>query len=218
MATRRKSGTTDRRNREPEIVDAAVRVFHDKGYLAASLQDVADIVGVLKGSLYHYIDSKEDLLYRICAHSHERASEIMRAAVEASDDPLEQLRTYLTDIGAWYLHNIERVSIYFNEGRWLTGERLEKVRDERREFQGFLRGLIEKAAQQGEIAPHVEPRLATHLILGSLNNVSTWYRPDGLYAPTEIVEAFTQMALASLTGESPSPRTKQPARGRARAK
>lgn len=203
MAARRKSAPNDRRNREPEIIDAAIRVFHEKGYLAASLQDVADIVGMLKGSLYHYIDSKEDLLYRICAQSHERSSEIMQDAIRSAADPLEQLHQYLTDIGTWYVQNIERVSIYFNEGRWLTGERLEKVRDERREFQGFLRELIEKAAAHGEIARHVEPRVATLLILGMLNNVSTWYRPDGLYAPKEVVAAFTDMALASLTGESP---------------
>ena len=200
MATKRKSGMSDRRNREPEILDAAIRVFYAKGYSAASLQDVADIVGVLKGSLYHYISSKEELLFRICSQSHEQASEIMQAAVESSADPLEQIRYYFTAMSTWYLQNIERVSIYFNEGRWLTGERLAQVRQERRDFHGFLRGLIEKARVQGEIAGHVEPRLASHLILGALNSVSSWYRPDGLYGPEEVVESFTEMSLASLTG------------------
>jgi DNA-binding transcriptional regulator YbjK len=56
---------TARRNRSDEILQAAIEIFHQKGYAAASIQDVADTVGVLKGSLYHYIDSKEDLLARI---------------------------------------------------------------------------------------------------------------------------------------------------------
>ncbi len=204
-APKRKSGMSDRRNREPEIIAAAVRVFYDKGFLAASLQDVADIVGVLKGSLYHYIDSKEDLLYRICVQSHEVSSAIMRESVESSAEPMVQLHRYLVDMATWYLQNIERVTIYFNEGRWLTGERLERVRDERREFNGFLRSLIEKARVQGHIADHVEPRLVSHLILGSLNSVSGWYRSDGLYAPSEVVESFVNLTLAALTSPPPNP-------------
>ena len=54
-----------RRNRGQDVIEAAIRVFHKKGYASASIQDVAAEVGVLKGSLYHYIDSKEDLLARI---------------------------------------------------------------------------------------------------------------------------------------------------------
>ena len=59
----------DRRNREHEVVEAAVKVFYEKGYAASTIQDVADVVGVLKGSLYHYISSKEDLLFRILQQS-----------------------------------------------------------------------------------------------------------------------------------------------------
>ena len=54
-----------RRNRSQDVLEAAVRVFHKKGYASSSIQDIADEVGVLKGSLYHYIDSKEDLLARL---------------------------------------------------------------------------------------------------------------------------------------------------------
>src|SRR4051812_25001793 len=57
------SAKSKKRNREAEVIDAAVEVFFEKGYSAASIQDVADRVGVLKGSLYYYIDSKEDLLF-----------------------------------------------------------------------------------------------------------------------------------------------------------
>lgn len=206
MATNRKSGHADRRNREPEILDAAITVFHERGYAAASLQHVADIVGVLKGSLYHYISSKEELLFRICSHSHEQAAMIMQDALASSDDPLEQIRYHLSAMAIWYLTNVERVSIYFNEGRWLTGERLEQMRKQQREFHGFLRGLIEKARVNGEIAGHVEPRLATHLILGGLNSVSTWYRPDSLYSPEEVAQVFTEMTLASICAPVPVPR------------
>ena len=132
MATKRKSGISDRRNRDSELIAAAITVFYEKGYAAASLQDVADIVGVLKGSLYHYISSKEKACARICVESHAQASKIMSEALKLADDPLDQLRSYLERIALWYLTNIERVSIYFNEGKWLTGERRDEVRTQGR--------------------------------------------------------------------------------------
>lgn len=203
MPTTRRTGVSERRNRDPEILQAAIRVFHDRGYLAASLQEVADIVGVLKGSLYHYISSKEELLFRIMSESHIQAGQIMRAAAESSDDPLEQLRFYLRRMALWYLEHIERVTIYFNEGRWLTGDRLEQVRRQRREFDGFLRSLIDKARDQHRIRADVDARLAGQLILGALNSISSWYRPDGLYGPQEIAQMFTDQMLASVAGEVP---------------
>jgi AcrR family transcriptional regulator len=203
MATKRKSGVSDRRNRDPELIAAAITVFYEKGYAAASLQDVADIVGVLKGSLYHYISSKEELLARICVESHAQASTIMTDALDSADDPLDQLRSYLQRIALWYLNNVERVSIYFNEGKWLTGERRNEVRAQGREFHSFVRSLIDKARSGDRVRADVDPRIAAQLIIGSLNSVSTWYRPDGLYSPEEIATAFTEMSLASLSGAVP---------------
>ena len=203
MATKRRSGTSDRRNREPELLAAAITVFYENGYASASLQDVADIVGVNKGSLYHYISSKEELLFRICAESHAQASEIMKEALDSTDDPIEQLRCYLTRIARWYLDNIERVTIYFNEGRWLTGERHEEVRRQGREFHAFVRSLVDKARIEDRVRVSVDPRLAAQLILGGLNSFSTWYRRDGLYSTEEIAIGFTEMALASVTGAVP---------------
>lgn len=203
MATKRKSAAGERRNRDPEIIAAAIQVFHHKGFSAASLQDVADIVGVLKGSLYHYISSKEELLFRIIDGSHAQANVIMDHSMGVSDDPMVRLNRYLIDMATWYLDNIERVSIYFNEGRWLTGERLDQVRKQRRDFDAFLRSLIEGARRGGHIRPDVDVRLSAQLMLGALNSVPSWYRPDGLYNPEEIAGMFRDMMLTSLTGEIP---------------
>ena len=81
----------NRPRRDEEVLSAAARVFRAQGYAGTSVQDVADELGILKGSLYHYISSKEELLFWICSHSHEQASAIMQAAVESSDNPLESL-------------------------------------------------------------------------------------------------------------------------------
>ena len=78
MATR----STPRRDQE--VLSAAARVFHARGYADASVQHVADELGILKGSLYHYISSKEELLYRLLDETHEEVSRILDE-VAASD-------------------------------------------------------------------------------------------------------------------------------------
>lgn len=203
MAPRARGGAGNRRNREQELLDAAITVFHRKGYPAASLQDVANIVGVLKGSLYHYISSKEELLARICVASHAQATALMDRTVQLPGTPLQRLEHYLGELALWYLHNIPRVSIYFNESRWLTGERRDTVRTQARDFAAFVRTLIEDCRAAGHLRTDVDPRVAAQLIIGSLNSVSQWYRPDGLYSPEEIATAYTGLSLAAVTGPPP---------------
>src|SRR3979409_285251 len=111
------SGKPKKRNREAEVIDSAVEVFFDKGYSAASIQDVADRVGVLKGSLYYYIDSKEDLLSRIVDDVHRESTEILEA-VQALDVPaIEAVRIYIEKHVGWYLSNVKEVSVFFREWR-----------------------------------------------------------------------------------------------------
>src|SRR5438034_10069630 len=104
-----------RRNRKVDVTDAAIDVFWRKGYSAASVQDVADSVGVLKGSLYYYIDSKEELLYRIIEDVHEQSRKILDAVVKLDASPIEQLHIYIKRHVEWYLDNVAEATGYFRD-------------------------------------------------------------------------------------------------------
>lgn len=180
------------------MVEAAIQVFYQKGYAASSVQDVADVVGVLKGSLYHYISSKEDLLVRILQESHEQARQIMEevAALEAS--PLDRLRAYVESMYRWYLANIERVSVYFNQQRYLTGDNRTAIRAQARELDSFVRRLLTEAQGDGSVRPDLDVKLAAVFLQGALNSSVVWYRPSGAYSAAEIARQFTEMSISSL--------------------
>lgn len=91
---------------------------------------------------------------------------------------MERLKNFLAEIMKWYLAHIERVSIYFHEGRHVTGDRLKEVQHYRRECEGYIRGLI-SAATDGDIFESVNPKLTTFFLLGALNSVASWYRKSG---------------------------------------
>lgn len=182
----------ERHNRETDVIDAAIQVFYDKGYSAASVQDVADVVGVLKGSLYHYISTKEDLLFRIFAGSHTQAMQIMEDVVERNLPPRSRLETYVNEITHWYLANIPRVSIYFTEWRYVTGENAATVLKHRREFSQFFRTVLEEGVDQ--LRPGVDPALAANYILGAINNIPVWYQPKGRHSAARVASEFAAMS------------------------
>jgi len=223
---RKRAGNGEKfRKRESEVVDAAIKVFFRKGYSAASIQDVADEVGVLKGSLYYYIDSKEDLLSRIFDESHQQATEIIEELSALDVTPLERVRLFVERYVTWYLKNFERTTLYFNEWRHLTGERRKRVVDQRLAYDQFVRDMVVAAQDRGEIAPEVSPKYASFLIHGATNSVSNWYRRGGGDPPEKIAAIYGAMLTGMLTGATgaslpggaaeagkPAPKRRPPAR------
>jgi AcrR family transcriptional regulator len=194
----RKTRTRERRNRDAEVFQAAIEIFSEKGYSASSLQDVADRVGLLKGSLYHYISSKESLLYRIFHEAHIEARVLM-TEVAALDLPAqEHLYEYLRRLTLWYLANRQRSALYFTEWRYLTGEFGKIVRKDRRELEGYVRAIIQKAKDEGDTRPDLDVKLASFAALSAVNSVLIWYRPGGQYDVDRIAAEIAELASASV--------------------
>ena len=187
-----------RRNRDGEILDAATTVFSQKGYSAASLQEIADRVGILKGSLYHYIDSKESLLFRILQGSHEEATKIMEE-VDALDLATEEkFRTYVLRLVTWYLANLERTSLYQNEWRFLEGDFGKQVRAHRRTFNGYMRAIIDAAVEEGLAPADLDTDLATKYVLSAIDSIPSWFRTSPPKYIGDVAAALTSMAHATV--------------------
>jgi AcrR family transcriptional regulator len=189
-----------RRDRRQEVIEAAVRVFHQKGYASASIQDVAAEVGVLKGSLYHYIDSKEDLLARIFEDSAGHFTAMLDEASGLDERPLERLRCFAYACSLWYLQNIERVAIYATEWKHLTGKRLKLVIGIRADYEQRLAGLIGEVKDAGEAAPDLDVDFATYYIFGALNGLPDWYRRRGPDPAERIADAYAGLIVATVVG------------------
>jgi TetR/AcrR family transcriptional regulator, cholesterol catabolism regulator len=189
-----------RRNREVEVLDAATEVFAQKGYPAASIQEVADRVGVLKGSLYYYIQSKEDLLARIVDEVHGQSAAILAEVHTLDVTPLDRIRIYIERHVEWYLRNRTQVSVFFREWRHLTGERLESVMERRRGYDIAMRELVSAAQDAGEIDPGLQPRYASLFILAAVNSVPDWYNERGPDSPGRIAETYADMTVGLLKG------------------
>jgi AcrR family transcriptional regulator len=203
-SSRRANGSKpprERRNRDAEMIVEATKIFARKGYAATSIQDVADAIGVLKGSLYHYIESKEDLLFRIFETSHAEA-EAQRTDILAMDaDPLTKLRAYFERYVYTTLIHLDRTSLYFREWRNLTGERLEIVLEQRKTYEAFIRGLVKDVYESGQ-APvtAINPRYVSFFIIGGVHWVSDWFDEAGPDSAESVAKHYAELAVRVVTG------------------
>lgn len=192
------AGPRRQSERGEEVYAAALRLFTEKGYHATSMQDIAQAVGLYKGSLYHYIGGKEDLLLRVF----ERAMGSLLAEVEVivantSLGASQQLRLLLAAHVAAVAENREALTVYLHEFRALAGETLDLVRTQRQRYRDLVESVVERGVRLGEFAaPDVE--VATLGVLGMCNWVAQWYRPGGRLGPRQIAERFGDMVLNGL--------------------
>lgn len=186
--------------REREVLDAGIDLFWREGYSAASVAGIAERVGMLKGSLYYYVDSKEDLLMRIIQESHDEAVMILGEIAALEQPALERLRTFVERYVIWSLNNLERVGLYFREWRNLTGERRATVRDQRKAFEHFVAELIVAAQAAGEAPDEQDAHTLTFFVMSAVNSTWTWYRREGALTPEQVAERYGAMAVATVTG------------------
>ena len=192
--------------REKEILEAAMELFHERGYANTSVEDVASAVGILKGSLYHYIDSKEDLLYRVVEQVHESVQGIMQD-VEARADrsPLQRLDEYVQAQVLYNARNLHRISVYYQDRARLGPARFAEIRRWRRAQEKFVVNLIEEAAAVGEVPADIDARLAANCVFAVVIWMHTWYRPGAATSARTLAAFCARFVLEGLSAGRATP-------------
>ena len=182
------------RKRDREVLDAAVEVFCERGYAAATVQDVADRLGILKGSLYYYIDTKEDLLYHAIMTVHSGSEAVMDAVAALPLGPLERLELYVRRQVDHNLANYKIMTVYFNDVTQLSKPRRREVLARRARDKEFLVALIREAQADGR-GNSLPAELAADLVTGTMVWMNRVYRPGRRPTRQELADACAAYAL-----------------------
>ena len=185
-------------NRLELIIDAAAQMFNAKGYAATSTQDIADEVGLLKGSIYYYINSKEDLLFRIIEESHEGALRAIARVSHLDVGPLAKSYALVkTHVKVFHDDQVKH-SVFFKEFRSLSDDRKEIIQGTGHAYSLFLQSIIDEGQKIGQIDQNLDSKLATAGIVGMLNSMSFWYHDGGSWGPESIGSQFAEQVVLGL--------------------
>lgn len=176
--------------REEEILDAAAQIFHRKGYGATSLQDIAEAVGMLKGSLYYYVSSKEDLLYRISRAIHDQAEQNLDAAEQLQGPAIDRLRALAIGHMSSPPERRTWISVFYTEYKHLTGSRRSEIRGVRHRYQSFVEHLVRTGQQEGTFCPDRDPAVMAEAVLTLVNGSHLWTGEDQVDAHTRAYADF----------------------------
>jgi AcrR family transcriptional regulator len=183
-----------------QIVEVAARLFAANGFNGTSLQDISVEVGVLKGSLYHYITSKEDLLAEIVRIGQLGLTENLALCSNFAGRPLEQLVAFA--YGHFVLNatpeRLVRGVVYVRDGDKLSSAKRRSMISGRDRYEHFLRGILKEGQDAGVIDPDVDARISSLMILGVLNSYMRWYRPTGELSRHDLGKEFGAFTLAAV--------------------
>ncbi len=190
------------KKRDDEVLDAAARVFSRRGYADASVQDVADELGILKGSLYHYIKMKEDLLFWLLEEVHRDVEEVLQEVAQAEGlEPLERIALYVRRQVLYNLDHLERISIYYHDVDSLSDERLATILNRRRTHERFITGLIKEAQADGTADPSADARILANCLFATIIWTYRWYKPNGRTSRQAIADHCARFVLRGVVGE-----------------
>jgi TetR/AcrR family transcriptional regulator, cholesterol catabolism regulator len=161
--------------RRQELSRQAARLFAQKGYHGTSIGDVAEALGVQKGSLYAHIEGKQDLLHetmREGAEAFHAALDRIPEHLRASEKIRLALRAHLRVVA----EQLEVATVFVQEWRYLEGERLEEVVAERRRYEERIRDLFREGREHGELRSDLDEHAAALLFLSAANWAYTYLR------------------------------------------
>ena len=179
------------------ILQAAATIFQEKGYHAASMQDIAEAVDLKKGSLYHHVSSKQEILLALLDEALGLIVERLEEAITPELSPSQKLRQAMQAYLGFLAENRSLSSVLLLEYRSLEPEYKDLHIPRRDHVERIWQGIIEEGVSAGEFRTQT-PRLVSKALLGVLNWTITWYREDGPLSTEEIADHFTDLFLQGL--------------------
>jgi AcrR family transcriptional regulator len=178
------------------ITDVAFVIFAERGFDAASMEDVARAAGITKASIYHHVASKEALLARGLDRALSALFGVLETPEAKNGTPRARLTAIVLRVAEITMSMRAEVSVLFRVRGNSATER--DAMERRRTFDARISELVREAQAAGEVRSDIDPALLVRLIFGMSNSVVEWYRPDGRTPATAIAQAIDQIAFGGI--------------------
>lgn len=187
-----------REERWSEILDAATELFYHKGYEGTSLQEIAEKLGIMKGSLYYYIRSKEDILFVVLNTTHQAGLENMVQMAGMGGTALDRLRNMIVGHIQYIGDNLIRTAVFLNEMKSLPQEAQDRILGGEVSYPKLFENVLREGLEEGTIKGDLDPRLTATIVLGSLNSTYRWLHPERAGNTQKVADYFSRILITGL--------------------
>jgi AcrR family transcriptional regulator len=196
--------TTDpERARVAELLEVAARLFRTNGYDATSMQDIADEMSILKGSLYHYVRSKEDLLWLIVEPSlaaiHDEVAVIL---LDRGEPLVGRIRLAIKAHVNRFDNDLHMYVIARETGSSLSPSRFAQYSKMRESYDRLWRDALREGVENGEVREDLDVRVVAHGILGMINWMSRWLPVQDSDSAEKGAEQFGRLVTEGIVAGS----------------
>src|ERR1700740_2023785 len=177
-----------------EILRTAARLFQQRGYDATSMNDVAAALKLSKGGLYHHFQGKDEILFEIMNHAMEITEERVLAPVRSIPDPEDRLRSLIRRHMEVVLSPRDReITVMLHENHPLPPVLRKRINSRKKEYVHFVESLIADVQRARQARSGVSPRAAAFALLGMINWIYQWYKPEGALQAHNLIPQFTDL-------------------------
>ena len=180
-----------------EILRTAARLFQQRGYHATSMNDVASALKLSKGGLYHHFQSKDEILFNLMDHAMDLTQERVINPVRDISDAEGRLRALIRRHIEVVLSVRDReITVMLHENHPLPPSLRRRINARKKDYVHFVENLIAEVQRARQSSRSVSPRAAAFALLGMINWLYQWYRPEGTLQQEHLVQQYTEIFFA----------------------
>jgi len=185
--------------RKEIILQEAARLFRQKGYMAATLRELADRSGIKGGSIYHHFSSKQEILHEIMAFTLTNLFALEEETARERN-PIEKIRKAIRFHIEYHINNLNETLVADTELRSLTAENYREIIKMRRRYENLFIEILREGMQQ-QIIKIGDVKLAALAILQMCTGVSYWFKQDGPLSVQEIADSYVDLICWGIMGK-----------------
>jgi TetR/AcrR family transcriptional regulator, cholesterol catabolism regulator len=175
-----------------EIQGVATRLFAQKGYHNTSMREIARALEMNQASLYHYFDSKEDLLYTLITDAMDEALDTLEQICQSDLSPNGKLNEVLSFYTSYYAGDQDRLRLLVNEQDNLGEEYRQIVIEKERRYVRLIQSILKALADERKMKP-IPPSVATFAFFGMVHYTIKWYDRSGPVKSGELADYFLEI-------------------------
>lgn len=185
-------------SRKEQVIRKAAELFKEKGYAAASMRDLAQMLGIEAASLYSHIKSKEEILRTLCFDMAAEFRVSLDQVEKQQGSASEKLKNGIIGHIQVMARDLTSSAVFMNEHRHLSEPFLRQFLILRINYINRFKRIIEEGIASGEFKDTIDKKLSVMTLFSSLNWMPMWYNPDGKIVPESLGDQLADMLINGL--------------------